>query len=586
MPKHRIYEIADELEVGSKEMLKMLEELGMGELTPLNTVGDEEYELILDLYEDQYEAEEEQEELEVEEEEREEEEEQPAEEEKVEEEREGSSRPPVISVLGHIDHGKTTLLDQIRETNTTDREAGGITQSIGAYQIEWDGQTLTFIDTPGHKAFTEMRSRGAQATDIAILVIAADDGIMDQTVEAINHIEAAGIPMIVAINKIDKSNANTQQVMNQLAQRDLTPDDWGGDVITVPLSALTGDNVDEILDMIGLVAQMEDFRADPEGELSGYIIDSHLDSNKGPLATAVIENGTIHNRDIIVVGDTHGRIRAMSDESGRVEEAGPGKAVEIMGLKEVPSPGSKIESYENLSEAKSIAEERKEESEERRRQPSRSVEDIFELAQKDELDLIIKARSGGALDAVRKELEDLDSDEVEIEILHEGVGDISKSDIMLAASSDDYAAVLGFGVGVSSNVRQEAEQLGIAVDTYEVIYDLVDRIKEAIGDIVGPTYEEKKVGEAEVRQIFGVSDVGTIAGCYVREGKVTNDSIIRVIRNGEEVHKSKVSNLKRFEEDVTEVGQDYECGVRLEDFDEVQEGDVLVAYERQVVDVV
>lgn len=572
--KHRIYEIAQELEITSKEMIKVLEELGMGKLSPLNTVDEEEYELILDFYNDRRKKE------------------QPTEtatEVKTKPEpevKEGPSRPPVISVLGHIDHGKTTLLDSVRETNLTSKEVGGITQSIGAYQIEWDGKPLTFIDTPGHKAFTAMRARGAQATDIAVLVIAADDGIMNQTEEAINHIEAAGIPMIVAINKIDKTNADVQQVLNQLAQHDLTPDEWGGDVVTVSISALKGENIDELLDMVVLLAQMEDLRGDPEGELQGFVVESHLDSRKGPLATAVVKQGTLRSRDILVVGNTYGRIRTLSNESGTVEQAGPGAAVEIMGLKNVPQAGSSLERFQDFSAAKELAKKRQEELEEKQRAPARSVEDLFERAQKDRLELVVKANTVGALDAVGKELEGIERNEVEIDILHEGIGDVSESDIMLAASSDHYSAVLGFGVGFSKNAKDKARQMDVTVETYDVIYDLVERIEAAVGEIKGPTYEEKKIGEVEVRQIFDISDQGKVAGCYVVEGKVTNDSKVKLWRNGEKVYEGSISTLKRFTDDVKEVGQDYECGIKLEGFEDVKEGDELEIYVRQLVETI
>ncbi|MFW6190634.1 MAG: translation initiation factor IF-2, partial [Candidatus Bipolaricaulota bacterium] len=526
MSKHRVYEIADELDMESKEMLEILDELGMGELTPLNTVDDEERDLILELYEEGEEGTEEKAEEEIEEEETEEEIEEEVSEAEEEEEEEAPRRPAVVSVLGHIDHGKTTLLDTIREARVAQGEAGGITQSIGAYQLEWDGNEFTFVDTPGHKAFSSMRSRGAQATDIAILVVAADDGIMDQTEEAMAHIEAAGIPMIVAINKIDKNNANPQETMNELARKGYTPDDWGGDTIMVQLSALTGENVEELLDMLSLVADMERPSGDPDGELEGFIVESHLDSRSGPLATAIIQKGTIRPRDVLVVGNTHGRVKRLTDESGQVEEAGPGKPVEIMGLKDVPPAGSSIEAYDDVGVAKKVAEERKEEEQQKRRGGKQSVEDLFAQAEKDNLDLVVKASSRGSLDAVKQELDEIEVEGIEIEVLHEGVGDISESDIMLASSSGNYSAVLGFGVDVRSKAEEKAEQLDIPVENYNIIYDLVDNVKRAIGEVKGPQYEEVKIGEVDVRQVFEVSGTGTIAGCYVKSGKVTNKSTI------------------------------------------------------------
>ncbi|MFP4136221.1 MAG: translation initiation factor IF-2 [Candidatus Acetothermia bacterium] len=575
MSKHRVYEIADELDMESKEMLEILDELGMGELTPLNTVDDEERDLILELYEEGEEGTEEKAEEEIEEEETEEEIEEEVSEAEEEEEEEAPRRPAVVSVLGHIDHGKTTLLDTIREARVAQGEAGGITQSIGAYQLEWDGNEFTFVDTPGHKAFSSMRSRGAQATDIAILVVAADDGIMDQTEEAMAHIEAAGIPMIVAINKIDKNNANPQETMNELARKGYTPDDWGGDTIMVQLSALTGENVEELLDMLSLVADMERPSGDPDGELEGFIVESHLDSRSGPLATAIIQKGTIRPRDVLVVGNTHGRVKRLTDESGQVEEAGPGKPVEIMGLKDVPPAGSSIEAYDDVGVAKKVAEERKEEEQQKRRGGKQSVEDLFAQAEKDNLDLVVKASSRGSLDAVKQELDEIEVEDIEIEVLHEGVGDISESDIMLASSSGNYSAVLGFGVDVRSKAEEKAEQLDIPVESYNIIYDLVDNVKRAIGEVKGPQYEEVKIGEVDVRQVFEVSGTGTIAGCYVKSGKVTNKSTIKVWRDGELLHEGPIESLKRFEEDVKEVGEDYECGVSVEDFEDFEEGDTL-----------
>lgn len=579
MSKHRIYEIADELGLESKEMLEILEELGMGELTPLNTVDDEEYNLILDLYEEGGGELEEAEEI-VEEKEEEEE----APEAKEEEEEEAPPRPAVVSVLGHIDHGKTTLLDTIREARVANKEEGGITQSIGAYQIEWEGNKFTFIDTPGHKAFTSMRSRGAQATDLAILVVAADDGIMEQTKEAIAHIEAADIPMIVAINKIDKNNANPQETMNQLAREGFTPDDWGGDTIMVQLSALTGENVDELLDMLSLVSEMENPTGDPEGELKGFIVESHLDSRMGPMATAIIQEGTLRPRNALLVGNTYGRVKSLSDESGQIDEAGPSKPVEIMGLKDVPPAGASIERFDDLGKAKEIAQERKEEEKIQSRKAKPSVEDLFAQAEKDNLDLVIKASSRGSLDAVKQELDEIEVEDIEIEVLHEGVGDISESDVMLASSSENYSAVVGFGVKTRTKAEEKSQQLDIPVETYNIIYDLVDSVKRAIGEVKGPQYEEVKVGEIEVREVFEITGSGQVAGCYVDSGTVTNKSLIKVWRDGELVHEGQIESLKRFKEDVKEVGEDYECGISIEDFERFEEGDTLEVFTKKRVE--
>ncbi|MBS3740471.1 translation initiation factor IF-2 [Candidatus Bipolaricaulota bacterium] len=579
MTKHRVYEIADELDLESKELLEILDEMGMGDLTPLNTVDDEEYGLVLELYEERKEGEEEGEEV------AEKREEVPEKEEVEEEEEEKAPpRPAVVSVLGHIDHGKTTLLDSIRETRVAEGEEGGITQSIGAYQLEWEGNEFTFVDTPGHKAFTSMRSRGAQATDVAILVVAADDGIMEQTREAIDHIQAAGIPMIVAINKVDKNNANPQETMNQLAREGFTPDDWGGDTIMVQLSALTGENVEELLDMLSLVTEMEEPTGDPEGALDGFIVESHLDPQIGPLTTAIIQEGTIRPRDILVVGNTYGRVKRLSNESGQIDEAGPGKPVEIMGLNAVPPAGSSLEAYDDITEAKEIADERKEEEKIKSRKAKPSVEDLFAQAEKDNLDLVVKASSRGALDAVKKELNEIEVEDIEIEILHEGVGNVSESDIMLASSSENYSAVLGFGVKIRNKAEEKAEQLDIPTETYNIIYDLVDNVKRAIGEVKGPQYEDVKIGEADVQQIFDITGSGTIAGCYVSSGKITNKSIIKVWRDGELLHEGKIESLKRFKEDVKEVGEDYECGISVEDFEEFEEGDTLEAITKKRVE--
>ncbi|MEF8726064.1 MAG: translation initiation factor IF-2 [Candidatus Bipolaricaulota bacterium] len=579
MTKHRVYEIADELDLESKELLEILDEMGMGDLTPLNTVDDEEYGLVLELYEERKEGEEEGEEV------AEKREEVPEKEEVEEEEEEKAPpRPAVVSVLGHIDHGKTTLLDSIRETRVAEGEEGGITQSIGAYQLEWEGNEFTFVDTPGHKAFTSMRSRGAQATDVAILVVAADDGIMEQTREAIDHIQAAGIPMIVAINKVDKNNANPQETMNQLAREGFTPDDWGGDTIMVQLSALTGENVEELLDMLSLVTEMEEPTGDPAGELDGFIVESHLDPQIGPLTTAIIQKGTIRPRDILVVGNTYGRVKRLSDESGQIDKAGPGKPVEIMGLNAVPPAGSSLEAYDDITEAKEIADERKEEEKIKSRKAKPSVEDLFAQAEKDNLDLVVKASSRGALDAVKKELNEIEVEDIEIEILHEGVGNVSESDIMLASSSENYSAVLGFGVKIRNKAEEKAEQLDIPTETYNIIYDLVDNVKRAIGEVKGPQYEDVKIGEADVQQIFDITGSGTIAGCYVSSGKITNKSIIKVWRDGELLHEGKIESLKRFKEDVKEVGEDYECGISVEDFEEFEEGDTLEAITKKRVE--
>ncbi len=574
--RKRIYTIAHELGITSKELIQKLEEMGMPGLKAANTVDEEEYALIVNLYKEETAPPKK--------------EEKPQQEAKAKEEeaaptaektqKRGVPRPPIVSVLGHIDHGKTTLLDAIRHSRVAAKEAGGITQKIGAYQAEINGQKITFIDTPGHKAFTGMRARGAQATDIAVLVVAADDGVMAQTVEAIDHIRAAGIPMIVAINKIDKPNADVTKVMNDLAKQGLTPEDWGGDTITVPISALKGEGIDDLLEMILLVAEMEDIRAEPNGPLEAIIIESHLSKGRGPVATAVIRNGTLRERDCIVAGTTYGRVKALIDETGkRVREAGPGKAVEILGLEEVPPVGTKVEVEKNLNAAKRLAAARQTAAARpRRSRATMSVEDLFrEAAEEDKLQLIVKAASTGALEAVRREIEGMSGDEVKVEFIHTGVGTISESDVLLAASVTGNCLIIGFGVKPDPKAVRLAEQEGVSILTYDIIYDLLDEIERAIKRILGPEYKEVRLGEAEVRDVFKVP-AGIVAGCYVTDGKIVRNGKVRVMRNGAEVHTGEIASLRRFNDDVREVQAGRECGIRIKDFEDVRIGDRLVVF--------
>ncbi len=581
--RKRIYTIAQELGITSKELIQKLEEMGMPGLKAANTVDEDEYALIVNLYkEESAPSKEEKQQQKAGTKEKEAESAAPA---AVKKEKKGVPRPPIVSVLGHIDHGKTTLLDAIRHSRVAAKEAGGITQGIGAYQAEIHGQKITFIDTPGHKAFTGMRARGAQATDIAILVVAADDGVMAQTVEAIDHIRAAGIPMIVAINKIDKPNADINKVMNDLAKQGLTPEEWGGDTITVPISALKGEGIDDLLEMILLVAEMEDIRAEPNGELEAIIIESHLSKGRGPVATAVIRNGTLHERDCIVAGTTYGRVKALIDETGkRVREAGPGKAVEILGLEEVPQVGTKIEVKKNLNEAKRAAEKRRaQEATPRRSRAAMTVEELFrEAAEEEKLQLIVKAASTGALEAVRREIEGVSSDEVKVDFIHTGVGTISESDVLLAASITGNCLIVGFGVKPDPKAVRLAEREGVIILTYDIIYDLIDEIERAIKRMLGPQYEEIKLGEAEVRNVFKVP-AGIVAGCYVTDGKAVRGGKVRVIRGKNEIYTGEIASLRRFEDDVREVQAGRECGIRIKDFDDVQEGDRLVFFTLQEV---
>lgn len=490
----------------------------------------------------------------------------------------GRPRPPIVAVLGHVDHGKTTLLDQIRKTHVAKGEAGGITQSIGAYQVQYEGQKITFIDTPGHRAFTGMRARGAQVTDIVILVVAADDGVMEQTREAIAHVRAADVPLIVAINKIDKANSDLNRVKQELSQEELVPEDWGGETITIPISALNGDGIGDLLEMIALMAELEELRADPQRPAEGVIIESHVDPTRGPVATAVIKDGTLRERDVVVAGMAQGRIRALLDDQGyRVEEALPGMPVQILGLSEAPTVGIPIEVVGSPSQAKKIVEARKEQARQKRLQGSRRTwEDVLQqTAKQGALKLILKADTRGALEALESELKLHETEEIELEIIHKGVGHISESDALLAASSEEDVSVVGFRVEADPNARELAEREGITVRTYDVIYHLTEDVAKALHGLMEPEYEEVELGEAEVRQTFHFSRVGTIAGCYVRDGKAQRNARVRVMRHGDRIYEGRIQSLKRFDQDVREVTKDKECGIKIEGFDDVQIGDHL-----------
>lgn len=568
MTRKRVYQIAKELGVSSKELIEKLAEMGMAGLKAANTVDDEEYTLIVNLYREETTP--------------------PVKEEEEKEEqhsaiktvKEGVPRPPIVSVLGHIDHGKTTLLDAIRHSHLAAKETGGITQGVAAYQADLHGEKITFIDTPGHKAFTGMRARGAKATDIAILVVAADDGIMAQTVEAIDHIRAAEIPMIVAINKIDKANADVDKTMNDLVQHGLTPEDWGGETITVAISALAKEKIEALLEMILLVAEMEDLRADPHGELEAIIIESHLSKGRGPVATAVVRNGTLREKDCIVVGSTYGRVKALLNETGeRAGKAGPGQSVEVLGLQAVPQVGTQITVKKTQNEAKACAEKlRVEEAAPQRSRAKMTVEDLFRQARAEEkLKLILKATSTGALEAARREIEALTVGEIEVDFIHTGVGAISEGDILLAASIPGDPLVVGFGVKANAKATKLAEHEGVATHTYAIIYDIVDEIERALKQMLAPVYQEVRIGEAEVRDLFKVPG-GIVAGCYVAEGRVVRPGKVRVLRRDEEVFSGDIASLHRFTDDVREVQVERECGIRIRDFDDVQVGDRLVVF--------
>jgi len=504
------------------------------------------------------------------------------------EEAHGEPRAPIVAVLGHVDHGKTTVLDQIRKTHVVEGEAGGITQSIGAYQIEHDGQAITFVDTPGHRAFTGMRARGAQVTDIVVLVVAADDGIMEQTREAINHARQAGVPMIVAINKIDKPNADVSRVMQDLAQENLLPEDYGGDTITVQMAALKGEGIDELLEMIALVAEMEGLRADPNGELEGVIIESYIDPNRGPLSTAIVKEGTLRERDILVAGAAQGRVKALLDDHGqRLKEAGPGMPAQIMGLSDAPQVGIGLERVKKSSKAKKIVEQREEEARRQRLQRTeRTWDDILAEAarQQGKVSLIVKADTIGGLEAVEGEIARQEIDEVDLEIIHKGVGNISESDVLLAASSEEDVSIVGFQVDIDKKARDKAEDEGITARNYDIIYELADDVRKALRGLMEPEYKEVKLGEAEVRDTFGIPKVGTVAGCFVRDGRVTRHAHARVMRDGRRIHEGPIANLKRFQQDAREVGKDKECGIRIEGFDDVEVGDTLEIFALEEVE--
>ena len=493
-----------------------------------------------------------------------------------------SPRDPVVVVMGHVDHGKTSLLDAIRHTDVTATEAGGITQHIGAYRVDLNGQKITFLDTPGHAAFTSMRARGAQATDIAVLVVAADDGIMPQTIEAINHAKAAGVDIIVAINKMDKPGATTDRIMQQLTEYDLIPEEWGGDTICVPVSALTKMNIDKLLESILLVAEMKELKANPNRAAKGIVIEARLDRNRGPIATLLVQNGTLHSGDIIVAGTSVGRVRVMVDDKGRkVKEAGPSVPVEIMGLAEAPQAGDAFDAVSDERLARELVEQRKQKQKEEQFKSFEKVtlENLFSSLKEGELkelDIIVKADVQGSVEAVKQSLEKLSNDEVRVKIIHGGVGAINESDVMLANASN--AIIVGFNVRPDPVAAQNAERDGVDIRCYRIIYDCIDEIEAAIRGMLAPKFREVQQGRAEVRQVVKISSVGNIAGCYVLSGKVTRNSKIRVVRDGIVITEDEISSLRRFKDDVKEVAQNFECGIGLAKFNDIKEGDIFEAF--------
>ncbi|WP_188205847.1 translation initiation factor IF-2 [Alkalibacillus aidingensis] len=491
-------------------------------------------------------------------------------------------RPAVVTIMGHVDHGKTTLLDSIRQTKVTEGEAGGITQHIGAYQIEDDGKKITFLDTPGHAAFTSMRSRGAQVTDIAILVVAADDGVMPQSVEAINHAKAAEVPIIVAVNKVDKEGADPNRVMQELTEYELVPEDWGGSTIFVPLSALKGEGIDDLVEMINLVAEVEELKANPDREAFGTVIEAQLEKGRGSVATLLVQNGTLQVGDSLVVGNTYGKVRAMADDLGkRVEKAGPSAPVEVIGFNSVPHAGDQFLVFEDEKQAKQIAElrEQKEIEEQRESTGKVNLDELFEqIKQGDmkEINVIVKADVQGSVEAVASSLRKIDVEGVKINIIHTGVGAITESDIILASASN--AVVIGFNVRPDNNAKRAAETEGIDIRLHRIIYKVIEEIEAAMRGMLDPEYEEKVIGQVEVRETFKVSKVGTIAGSYVTDGKITRNSGIRVIRDGVVQFEGEIDSLKRFKDDVKEVQQNYECGITIKNFNDIKEGDIIEAY--------
>lgn len=575
MAKKRLYQVAKEMGLSLNEVFDLLAQVGIEKRSGFNTIDEQEYQALRELFAapegPRAEAPAPEAVVEVEVKER-------------EEKPKGQPRPPVVAVLGHVDHGKTTLLDYIRETRVAQKEVGGITQAIGAYQIEYDSKRITFIDTPGHRAFTQMRLRGAQATDIVILVVAADDGVMAQTKEAISHAKAAGVPIIVAINKIDKPGVDTDRVKEQLAKEGLIPEDWGGETVVVPISALTGENVEELLEMILLVAEMEDLRADPTKRAEGIIIESYLDRTKGPIATAVIKDGMLHPREIVLAGTAYGRIRTLLDEHGRrMREAPPGSAAQILGLSEVPPAGIPLEVVDNLNRAKELASQGKErERSERLAKTQLSAMERFQQqlrkAQVKELKLVLKADTIGSLEALEGELRRLNVEGIDLAILYSGVGNINESDVLLASSEEEGAMIIGFRVELDRKAAEIALAQGVATRISEIIYELSEWVEGLLKDAVAPKFEEARIGEVEVRDVFNIPRVGVVAGCYVRDGVVSRDARVRVLRDGAAIFQGPIRSLRRFDQDVKQVEQGKECGLRIEGFNDVRKGDLLEVF--------
>ncbi len=492
-------------------------------------------------------------------------------------------RDPVVVVMGHVDHGKTSLLDAVRKTNVVSGEAGGITQHIGAYRVDINGRKITFLDTPGHEAFTSMRARGAQVTDVVILVVAADDGIMPQTIEAINHAKAAGVPIVVAINKMDAEGANPDRIKQQLTEHELVAEEWGGSTIVCPISAKLGDGIDELLEMVILTADMLELKANPNRRAKGTVVEAKLDRGRGPVATLLVSNGTLNAGDVIIAGTSVGRIRALSDDKGRkIKTAGPSVPVEIIGLSEVPNAGDIFYAVDDERMARELVQQRKQtEKDENNKASARkvSLEDLFDQIQQGEikeLPIIVKADVKGSAEAVKASLEKLSNDEVRVRVIHAGVGGINESDILLASASN--AIVVGFNVRPDSGARDSAASSGTDIRLYRIIYDCIEEIEAAMKGLLAPTFREEVLGHAEIRQTFKVSKVGTIAGCHVTDGKIIRTANVRVVRDNIVVYDGELASLKRFKDDAKEVSSGYECGLSIVNFNDIKEGDVIEAY--------
>ena len=491
-------------------------------------------------------------------------------------------RSPVVVVMGHVDHGKTSLLDAIRNTNVASGEAGGITQHIGAYTVQINGNPITFLDTPGHAAFTSMRARGAMCTDIAILVVAADDGIMPQTVEAINHAKAANIPIIVAINKMDKHGANPDRIKQQLTEYDLVPEEWGGETVICPISAKTGQGIDELLEMVILTAEVQELKANPNRLAKGVVIEARLDKARGPVATLLVQNGTLKQGDVIIAGTAVGRVRVMTDDKGRtVKAAGPSKPVEITGLAEVPGAGDIFNAVEDERMARQLVEQRKEDLKAAANKTKGKVtlEDLFAQIQEGEmkeLNIIVKADVQGSAEAVKASLEKISNEEVRVKVIHAGVGAISENDVLLASTSN--AIIVGFNVRPDPVAAASAARAKVDMRMYRVIYDAINEIQDAMKGMLAPKYKEVIIGHAEVRQTYKVSAIGTIAGCYVKDGKVTRDAQVRVLRDNIVIHEGQLGSLQRFKDSVKEVAANYECGMSIEKFNDIKEGDIFECF--------